>query len=700
MDPITALGVASATVNLLDGGLNLSKALMKSIRAWRNAPDEILELNNRVAFLSVALERIRDTYGSMKEPGQPNPNYDAVFLLEHQLAQAATSLEKLSGYVVQLSSGSRTMQRTRWIRLKSAVVDETRRIREVQGNIDNVLVTYVAYVSRQFENPGGEADSKQGYGDAHSPKYPPLWKHPPREPVAITARYSRAGCFKGCLCQCHRSSSARTRFHATSPLGGLLGGISVGYSGYGTRAQCDMIGCWHRGRSHVEVTYIFPSWLVCYTLYMSMYKTAMGRPTFGLVLRRRVKNKTGTTLYVSLLSNMPLLKECLERDPASVTDAFYVDGVSALESAVAYGRVNVARMLLSYGASPDAESDNGMTPGIQAAVSVLSKAVSKEINDQWYRLFDIPRYIDELELPLVTQIVTEQRSGDLESLLTRTDLERQLNERDRAGLTPLFWASRSGNVAATKKLLALGADINAPTRGKKTPLMAAVSTDKMSPCFEVLLRAGADPYARDLIGKTVLHMACAKGHAAAVRALLRLGMDPDDGGTSGTGLGYAPIRDSVDVMRALVEHGANVNQGTIEGYTPLVSATSRNAHRCIRFLLESGANHLHVVDSEGTTLLHNAALGGNVRTMEILAEHGLPGLDVGKKNKDGLTAWQCLENRSDITPKLREAFGRLLEAILAAGVDVGPDLGLQGNEGEEDDDADDPFFDAPEYQED
>ncbi|KAK0623952.1 ankyrin repeat-containing domain protein, partial [Immersiella caudata] len=191
---------------------------------------------------------------------------------------------------------------------------------------------------------------------------------------------------------------------------------------------------------------------------------------------------------------------------------------SALESAVSYGRVNVARMLLSYGASPDAESDNGMTPGIQAAVAVL------------------------------------------------------------------------GNVAATKKLLALGADVNAPTRGKKTPLMATVSTDRLSPCFEVLLRAGADLYARDLINKTVLHMACAKGHATAVRALLRLGMDPNDGGTSGTGLGYAPIRDAVDVMRALVEKGADVNQRTTEGYTPLVSATSRNAHRCIQFLLESGAN--------------------------------------------------------------------------------------------------------------
>ena len=144
MDPITALGVAAGTVNLLDGGLNLSKALMKSIRTWKNAPDEILELNNRVAFLSVALERVRGAYWSMKEPNQPNPSVDAVLLLEHQLGQAATSLEKLDGYLAQLASGSRTFQRTRWIRLKSSVVDETRRIREIQSNIDNVLVSYVA----------------------------------------------------------------------------------------------------------------------------------------------------------------------------------------------------------------------------------------------------------------------------------------------------------------------------------------------------------------------------------------------------------------------------------------------------------------------------------------------------------------------------------------------------------------------------
>lgn len=530
----------------------------------------------------------------------------------------------------------------------------------------------------------------------------PPWQRPGPEHVAITARYSRVRCFQGCLCQCHRGSGARTRFHARNPLGGLLGGLSVGYSGYGVRPKCDLIGCWHRGRSHLEVTYIFPSWLIRYTLYMSMYKTAMGGPTFGLVLRRRVQNTTGSTLYVSLLSNMTLLQECLERDPSSVTDAFYMDGVSALESAVSYGRINVIRMLLSYGASPDAESDGGMTPGLAAAISVLSKANSKEVSEQLYRLFNIQRYIDELELPLVTQVVTEQRSGDIESLLGQADLDRQLNEHDRAGLTPLFWAARCGNVTATKQLIALGADINGRTANWKTPLIATVSTDIVSPCFEVLLRAGADPYARDRIGKTALHLACARGHAAAVAALLRTGMDPDDGWETGAGLLYAPIRDAVDVMRALVRKGANVNVLTVkEGYSPLISATARNAHRCIRFLLENGADHLHVMHAEGTTMLHTVAYGGTPATMAILAEHGLPGLDVGRKNKDGLTAWQCLEKRSDINDELREAFRHLLDAVMAGDNSTlkGRDTESEGEDTDENE-TEDVFFDAVESQRD
>lgn len=174
MDPVTALGVAGATVNLLDGGLNLSKALMKSIRAWRHAPDEILEMNNRVAFLNVALERVKDTCWDMQEGSQPNSSLETILLLEHQLGQAASSLEKLTGYAAQLSRGSKTIQRTRWIRLKSAVVEETRRIRDVQSNIDNVLVSYVACVAPvQLVRLETDADSPQWNRDQHSPQRPP-----------------------------------------------------------------------------------------------------------------------------------------------------------------------------------------------------------------------------------------------------------------------------------------------------------------------------------------------------------------------------------------------------------------------------------------------------------------------------------------------------------------------------------------------
>jgi hypothetical protein len=77
--------------------------------------------------------------------------------------------------------------------------------------------------------------------------------------------------------------------------------------------------------------------------------------------------------------------------------------------------------------------------------------------------------------------------------------------------------------------------------------------------------------------------------------------------------------------------------------------TSRSAQARLRLLLDSGTDYLLVVESNGASVLHYAALGGNVETMEVLAAHGVRGLDASLKDIAGLTARQCLENRLDVS---------------------------------------------------
>ena len=176
MDPISAVGAAGASVKVAEVGIRLAQSLTQTIRTWKSAPDEILALHNSVAFLSLLLERVRQACvamgdyfasapasvtGSGTESGSystttdhssndkripdRSPNFRDG-LLEYQLRLATESLEKLIEFSARLSVGNKAVQRARWVRLKSGVVEETKRIRGIHGDIDRVLASYVAYV--------------------------------------------------------------------------------------------------------------------------------------------------------------------------------------------------------------------------------------------------------------------------------------------------------------------------------------------------------------------------------------------------------------------------------------------------------------------------------------------------------------------------------------------------------------------------
>jgi cytohesin len=61
--------------------------------------------------------------------------------------------------------------------------------------------------------------------------------------------------------------------------------------------------------------------------------------------------------------------------------------------------------------------------------------------------------------------------------------------------------------------------------------------------MELMLKAGADPWAKSEEGKTLLHFAAGSGSAAAVESLLKAGADPkakDDSGKTPADRTYDP----------------------------------------------------------------------------------------------------------------------------------------------------------------
>src|SRR5262249_34553941 len=107
------------------------------------------------------------------------------------------------------------------------------------------------------------------------------------------------------------------------------------------------------------------------------------------------------------------------------------------------------------------------------------------------------------------------------------------DERDRAGLTPLMWASRGGALDAMRALLDGGADPDARDgRHGWTPLLHAIHKQQVD-AVRLLLERGADP---DLPARliTPLMMAAAEPDPAIVTLLLAHGADPAVRGSGGS----------------------------------------------------------------------------------------------------------------------------------------------------------------------
>lgn len=128
----------------------------------------------------------------------------------------------------------------------------------------------------------------------------------------------------------------------------------------------------------------------------------------------------------------------------------------------------------------------------------------------------------------------------------------------------------------------------------RTPLMYAASKD-LTDMVLLLLEKGAKVNTQSSGGRTALWWAAGLGKLASARILLQQkGADVDLPDTSAYRL--TPLMQSLileenpDMVRLLLEKGANVNARASDGQTALCFAVSKGYIECARILLENGAD--------------------------------------------------------------------------------------------------------------
>jgi ankyrin repeat protein len=173
-------------------------------------------------------------------------------------------------------------------------------------------------------------------------------------------------------------------------------------------------------------------------------------------------------------------------------------------------------------------------------------------------------------------------------------------------------AAMKSDLAAVRKLIAQGADVNEPQGDGMTALHWAAEHGD-SAMASALLKARANVKAVTRIGSyTPLHIAGKAGSAPVVRELLKAGADVNAVTTNGAApLHFAAQSGDPDAVGAMLDKGANANARETEwGQTPLVFAAEYDRPAAIKVLLKRGADpsiHTTVMNLTEETAREQAA---------------------------------------------------------------------------------------------
>lgn len=118
--------------------------------------------------------------------------------------------------------------------------------------------------------------------------------------------------------------------------------------------------------------------------------------------------------------------------------------------------------------------------------------------------------------------------GDLPRLRSLLEQDATLAKAfSRDGFTTLHLATFFGQPETAEELLRSGADVNAvATNPMKVAVINSAAASGRADLVKLVLRAGANPNARQMMGYTALHAAAARDSVEMVEALLAAGADP------------------------------------------------------------------------------------------------------------------------------------------------------------------------------
>ena len=194
-------------------------------------------------------------------------------------------------------------------------------------------------------------------------------------------------------------------------------------------------------------------------------------------------------------------------DTINTTDSL---GRTALFWAVICDHVNHVQLLLSYDADPNAKDTRGYTPvdfirGPSVCKLLLAAGAKNNVNPQNYH-----------HSSLHEQVI-ENGCAEVMTLFAAADFDIDIKDHDHE--TPLLNAIYAGHTTVVKRLIELGADVNAANVSSHDSALHFAANFDRPEILRLLLDASADYTALDRNGRNLAHCAARTASTALVKIM-------------------------------------------------------------------------------------------------------------------------------------------------------------------------------------
>ena len=339
-------------------------------------------------------------------------------------------------------------------------------------------------------------------------------------------------------------------------------------------------------------------------------------------------------------------------------------GRTLLTNVATFGDSNIASLLLSYHADPNAPTKR-KSNGEQSPATPLQCAARTGNLQMAGLLIDAGAEVNATGETGRTPLSFAVLFSHLDMLRLLIEKGADVNARDAEGASPLDYAAWRGSLDMAAMLLAHGAPLNSPaTQTGATPINEAayrghtaliqyllqfhpnlgIPDKKGFKPLENAIRMGKEDSALLLLepeakpSDTVVEIAIKRDESRLVRELLR---HKGVGATLGSGftpLDLAASNGSVNVARVLLQSGADANAVSRNGSTPLEDASLKGFEAIVTLLVDHGAQVNQVNSDSGTTALYAAAAFGREGILRLLLERGADPSICGRNGKTALQA--------------------------------------------------------------